>query len=123
MTTNPIRFTGDCDRNGIPIAVGDLVRMGHFTARSGRKIYLYKKVMIINDRVYLVAVGELGLKPTANCYKCLISDAVNIEVLDGDSCNHPLDGRLICWWERKQLNGGDRPRQARKNQPQKDPRD
>lgn len=32
--SNPITFTGDRDRNGIPIAVGDLVRIDHFIAQN-----------------------------------------------------------------------------------------
>jgi hypothetical protein len=65
---------------------------------------MYKKVMIVNGRLHLVNVHELGLKPTAECHKCFIKDAGDsIEVLDGDSVDHPLDGVMVCWWERKRL--------------------
>ena len=102
--SEPLQFTGNFDRNGTPIAVGDLVRVNHFKTRSRRQIYLYKKVVVINSRIQLVDIRDLGIKPTAECHKCLVQDAGgSIEVMDGDSCTHPLDGTLICWWERKRL--------------------
>ena len=64
---------------------------------------MYKRVLIINNRVYAVANDELGLKPTAECHKCLVEDCKDFEVIDGDSIDRPWDGTLICWWERKRL--------------------
>jgi hypothetical protein len=99
-----IQLTGYFDKKGIPIAVGDLVRIFLTAHHRRRKIYMHKKVMTINNRFYLVDFQELGEIPTAECHKCLIADAgKNIEILDGRCCDHPLDKTLVCWWERKQL--------------------
>jgi hypothetical protein len=101
------RYTGGEDCNGIPIFVGDLVRMHHFIARNRKQIYMYKKVLIVNDRLHLVNNNDLGIIPTAYCHKCLIKDAGDsIEVIEGPSINHPVTGDLTCWWERRRLSAG-----------------
>lgn len=64
---------------------------------------MYKKVIMLNDRVYAFSVKHLGFLPIQECYKCTIDDCGNFEVIDGESVRHPLDGTLICWWERKNV--------------------
>jgi hypothetical protein len=107
IKTPPGQYTGAKDRNGVPIFVGDLVRTHHFIARNRKQIYMYKRVLIINDRLYLVDNHSLGIIPTANCHKCYIKDAGDsIEVMTGPSIDHPVTGDLICWWERRRLSAG-----------------
>lgn len=102
------QYTGVKDRNGVPIFVGDLVRMHDFIAQYHRKqIHLYKRVLVINDRLYLVDNNSLGIIPTANCHKCRIEDAGDsIEVMTGPSIDHPVTNCLICWWSRRSLSAG-----------------
>jgi hypothetical protein len=96
--------TGQYDKHGTPVYVGDLIKVFHFTAaHRGRKCYMYKKVMLINDRIYAVNNMELGFKPTAECHKCYIKDCKDFEIIDGHSLDHPVDGFLVCWWERKRF--------------------
>jgi hypothetical protein len=94
--------TGYEDKNGVPLMVGDLIKVRHFVARNRRKVYMYKRVLIVKNKVCAVANQELGLKPTAYCHKCNISDCGEFEIVDGPSFDDPRDGVLICWWERKQ---------------------
>ncbi|MGL4421941.1 MAG: hypothetical protein ACRCZF_14840 [Gemmataceae bacterium] len=93
---NTAIFTGDRDKNGIPIAVGDLVRMKHFIAARKRQVYMYKRVSLIDGKVFLSNLTE--------DHRCFVKDAgPSIEVIDGPSIDHPKEGWLVCWWERKRL--------------------
>ena len=92
------------DSKGIPVYLGDLLRIPHFVAARQRKIYMYKKVMLVNDRVYAVSCSHLGVRPVQECHKCSIEDIENcgkFEIIDGESVRHPWDDTMICWWERK----------------------
>lgn len=91
------------DRKDIPVFVGDLIKVRHFVAANWRKVYMYKRVMIINDRLYAVDTQELGMIPTDQCHKCLVEDFDGFEVIDGPSVDHPVTRELICFWERKKL--------------------
>jgi hypothetical protein len=96
-----IQKTNYVDKKGIPVFVGDLIKVPHFTAARNRKVFMYKKVMVINDRVFAVEIRNLGEIPTTKCHKCKIEDCGDFEVIDGDSINHPIDGTMVCHWERK----------------------
>jgi hypothetical protein len=91
------------DKNGIPVFVGDLIKVSHFVARNRKKIFMYRKIFIINDLVYAVEVQNLGILPTAECHKCRVEALESFEVIDGESINHPVCDWLVCWWERKRL--------------------
>lgn len=101
VNTNVIS-TGFLDLNKIPIFVGDLIRIKRDTEKDS---WVYKKVLIINDKFQLVSLLELGLKPTTECHKSLLeqADSSKIEVIDGQSCYHPILEHLITWHERKEL--------------------
>lgn len=99
--------TGHHDKNGIPLYVGDLIKVFHFTAaHRRRKCYMHKTIMVINDKIYAVNSMELGFKPTAECHKCHVEDCGDFEIIDGHSINHSRDGHLVCWWERKRFLEG-----------------
>jgi hypothetical protein len=88
------------DSEDVPLRVGDLIRVRHFTARSRRKVFMYKKVLKIKDGVYAVSFGDLGVKSIEDCHKCRIEDCYPFTILDGD-CYEGIGGVLISWWERK----------------------
>jgi hypothetical protein len=93
---NTAIFTGTLDKNGIPIAVGDLVRMVHFRTAHRRVVYMYKLVSLIEGRIFLTNLTK--------DHKCFVKDAgPTIEVIDGPSIDHPITGEYTCWWERKRL--------------------
>ncbi|MGL5058588.1 MAG: hypothetical protein ACRC62_01305 [Microcoleus sp.] len=97
-------FTGFLDRKGIPIAVGDLVRIPHFKAARNRQVWMYKRV-----RVDLNAPAncQVILTDLDDTHRCRIHAADQIEVIDGESIDHPTEKWLVCWWERKRLKTWD----------------
>lgn len=99
-------FTGYYDVDGLPIFVNDLLRCFQIELSIEREVYHYKKVMIVDDKLYLVGIRQLGLKPTAECRKILMRDFIEAHdpsIIDGDLVAHPDNGKLLYWWERDQL--------------------
>jgi hypothetical protein len=103
-------FTGFYDKNQVPIFIGDLVKMFHFTAAKRRKVYIYKKVMRLKsfvattEAVALVHISQLGLeKNNGFIYKHWLSpeDCPNLEVIEGEDYTSLYDGSFTCYWERK----------------------
>lgn len=103
-------FTGFYDKNEVPIFIGDLVKIYHFTAANRRKVYMYKKVMRLKsfvgttEAVVLIHISQLGLeKNNGFIYKHWLSheDCPGIEVLEGEDYTSIYDGSLTCYWERK----------------------
>lgn len=94
-----LMFTGFFDRKGIPIAVGDLVRVPHFRAARNRQVWMYKRIRVVNCQVLLVDLDDT--------HRCRIDAADQIEVIDGESIEHPTEQWLVCWWERKRLRTWD----------------
>lgn len=98
-------FTGYYDVDGVPIFVNDLLECFQVELSTEREVYHYKKVMVINGRLHLVSIRQLGLKPTTECRKVLMKDFIDAckpFVIDGDLVAHPGDGRLLHWWQRKE---------------------
>jgi hypothetical protein len=95
------------DSKGVPIRVNDLLKIYHFTGSRKKQYWLYKRVMIINDKIWLVENSELGNQPTAECHKCPISAVreKEIEILDGNCFDHPLFRKTIFLDDRKRAKG------------------
>jgi hypothetical protein len=89
--------SGDlCDKRGVPIVAGDLLRSYHFTHRHRRRVcYLYHAVILKQfgaDGAALVCVPVAQLMPGSNseggtCYLHSLADADGVvrdaEVIDG----------------------------------------
>jgi hypothetical protein len=98
-----IKSTGFKDNKGIPICENDLVKIYHFKSRS-RKHYMYKRVMKVLDKFYLVPNEEIGTLRIDCWHKNLMYRGMpfeDMEIIDGDSFNHPFDGVRIYWTDRK----------------------
>jgi hypothetical protein len=62
-------FTGYYDRHGIPIHVGDLIRVEHYRHYRGRRLmWLYFRVAVIGSKTVVQNWGDLD----ASKHQCLI---------------------------------------------------
>jgi hypothetical protein len=94
------------DKHGREIKAGDLLKIPHFTAKNGRRIYMHKLVVRVDDNLciakngkhlYAVDVCDIyrnGLLSKA--HKCPLSVVGECEIIDGGTVD---DDDL--YWERK----------------------
>lgn len=100
----PVKYSGFKDKKGVPICDNDLLKIFHFKSNSGHLFYMYKRALKIYETYYLVANEGLGILPLDKCHRCIIDKYMNfdeIEVIDGDPIDHPLDKTYIHWSDRK----------------------
>ena len=72
--------------NGVPCAVGDLVRVFHFRGRRGRKHFMYKLLMEIPSRrkgMVAVDVKELATLGKESAHCCSMAALGEFEIIDG----------------------------------------
>jgi hypothetical protein len=70
------------DRNGIPIHVGDVLKVFHFVAAVRReKIYMYKQVIGKTNRIFRIS----HLDKEKKCYWKIIDDStlIDCEIVQG----------------------------------------
>ena len=94
------------DSTGREIKAGDIIKVPHFTAARRRKIFMYKLVCRVNDRLmitkdgeytYAVDVSDIFRKGSLDkAHKCLLSVIDDCEIIDGGTVD---DDDLF--WERK----------------------
>lgn len=104
--------TGFYDRDGIPIHVGDLIRVQHYRhRRRGRMMWLHFRVAINPtskneaDHGRFVVQNWSDLQPDS--FQCLLPD-VGLrwaEVIDHAGLEHDEHGNLITFNERKRKRG------------------
>jgi len=95
-----IKDTGFHDVRGIPIYVGDLIRVKHFKHRRRKQqMWLYFMVGEVRGQYVVHAVRPAEDEEEYRCrlQACGIESA---EVLDGDS-ESTTDGGFLMWCERK----------------------
>jgi len=93
--------TGFHDVHGIPICVGDLIRVKHFIHRRRRQqMWLYFHVITLAGRYYVQQLKDAGTEQR----QCLLSDCGvdSAEVLDGPH-DRFSDGGLMMWNERPRI--------------------
>lgn len=93
-----------CDKNGIPIYPGDLLRTFHFTGPRRRKYYLYHVAIYDAEAAAMRMLPTKWLEPTAprDGGNPLLSDglAASTEIVEG-----PSVGDAVLFTERR---GGER---------------
>ena len=96
--------TGFHDARGVPIHVGDLIRIKHYTNRLRKQqMWVYFRVGFVRERFVLHVWSDLD----ASQYHCLL-EAVggspdDIEVLAKSGAEHNERGELITFNERPRL--------------------
>ena len=108
MTTKP---TGYYDSHGIPIHVGDLIRVKHFKhCRNRRQMWIYFRVAVhpkLTDdtKDYSRYVVQNWYELDASKWQCLLKDCGidTAEVLNGFGMEYNERGYLITFNERKRL--------------------
>ena len=94
------------DTNGVPVAVGDIVKVFHFTAARRRKVYMYKLVADVPGvGIRAVDLGESVTKGISKAHGCPLNAIGDYWVIDGH-CKETETGELMCWWERKRTEVG-----------------
>lgn len=99
MKQTQLTETGFHDIRGIPIHVGDLIRVKHFKHyRRREQMWLYFHVVKMSGRYYTQRLRDAN---TDN-RQCLLQDCEvhTAEVLDGET-GRDSSGGLIMWNERK----------------------
>jgi hypothetical protein len=95
----PTEQTGFYDRDGIPIHVGDLIRVEHYThRRNRRKMYLYFRVAKKEDKFVVQNWNDLD----ETKHQCLLQDC-------GIAWSEVLAEATFCgitFNERKRINRG-----------------
>ena len=90
------------DIKGIPLMVGDIVKMYHFTTRNRRKVYMYKKALRqkkYNGAIRAVNLIELGEVDLEDCHSCSF-DNLEFEIITGLLIQEIPGGPITCYWER-----------------------
>ena len=93
--------TGFHDVRGIPIWVGDLIRVKHFKHRLRKQqMWLYFHVITLSGRFYVQQLYDYGTTKR----QCLLADCgiETAEILYGPSGRFP-NGVLMMWNERKRV--------------------
>jgi hypothetical protein len=99
---NITQNTGSYDRNGIPIYVGDLIRVEHYVHRSKRRLmWMYFRVAEIQGRFVVQNWNDLN----AAKYQCLLEHCGlrGCEVLAETIRLKDLKGNFITFNERKRI--------------------
>ena len=98
--------TGFFDIRGIPICVGDLLKIYHFTAtRYRRKVYMYRLVMRLDNRCTLIDVAGVGFSGSIKSVHQNRLDGSSVygaEVIDGPY-HRNAKGNLLCFYERERV--------------------
>ena len=92
-----MKQTGFYDVRGVPICIGDLVRVKHFRHyRRRQQMWLYFRVAQLSGRFVVYGWDR------HDTHQCLLEDAEihTAEVLDGESFRNER-GELMMWNERK----------------------
>lgn len=91
--------TGFYDRRGIPIYVGDLIRVPHFRHyRRREQMWLYFRVAELSGRFVLQCWHNLD----ATQHQCLLGPVVEgTEVLAHTELERDEDGAIVMWCDRK----------------------
>lgn len=92
-----MKETGVYDARGVPICVGDLIRVKHFRHYKRRQqIWLYFRVEELSGRFVVFAWNR------NDTHQCLLEHCgvESAEVLDGESYK-TASGELVMWNERK----------------------
>lgn len=87
-------YTGFKDKKGIPICVGDLIKINHFTDRKKKRHYMYRQVRKIGDKYICFDIIEPSYKHPLN-----VVDFDDVEVLDGVEFN--FNDVTYFWCDRK----------------------
>lgn len=91
--------TGFYDTRGIPICVGDLIRVKHFSHyRRREQMWLYFRVALKEGRLVVYSWDR------TDTHQCLLEHcgSETAEVLDGESWRNER-GELMMWNERKRI--------------------
>ena len=89
------------DKKGVPVAVGDIIKVFHFIAARNRRVYMYKIIADIPGvGIRAVDLGEATTKGISNAHSCPLNALGDYWVIDG-ACEETETGELICWWERR----------------------
>jgi hypothetical protein len=92
--------TGFHDVRGIPICVGDLIRVRHFRHyRRRQQMWLYFRVAEKAGRFVVQCWDNLN----ADHHQCMLADSgvETAEVLDGESYRPSKTSDLVMWCERQ----------------------
>ena len=77
-----------CDKHGIPICEGDLIRSPHFIGARNKMHYLYHVIVEENDVLYMVPTSHLVPSQRNSGGKCQLrhvySDAWEGEIIHGN---------------------------------------
>lgn len=96
-----LALTGYLDTNGVPVAVGDLLKVYHFTAARSRKVFMYKVVADVPGiGIRAVNISDMVTKGASKAHACPLNLLDQYWVIDGPS-KETETGELLCWWERK----------------------
>ncbi len=90
--------TGHHDTKGIPVCVGDLIRVRHFRHYKRRQqMWLYFRVAELEGRFVVFSWNRF------DTHQCLLQDCgvESAEVLTGGDYYFPDRGELMMWNERK----------------------
>ena len=100
MTTTPTE-TGHYDRRGIPICVGDLIRVKHYRHRlRHEQIWMYFRVAEINGRYVVQNWNDLDPTHHQTTLDGL-ADSDEIEVVQESGLHYDERGEIITFNERK----------------------
>jgi len=95
--------TGHYDVRGIPVCVGDLIRVKHFRHyRRRQQMWLYFRVSEISGR--FVAQNWNDLNPKN--WQCMLENCglESIEILHGETYRPSRNADFIMWCERPRKN-------------------
>lgn len=93
------------DSKGREIKHGDLLKIPHFKCRSGRNVFMYKLVVLVDDNckispqgkwLYCVDVTDIARSGIEKAFKCPLTVIDACEIIDDAS-----DGIERAFWERK----------------------
>lgn len=100
------------DMHGREVQPGDLIRIYHYKdARTGRKCYMYKIVVLVTDSLqvskagtYLFCVDVVDIWERVSldrAHKARLDAVGEFEIIDGPS--RRVNGELETWYEREKV--------------------
>ena len=86
------------DCHGREIKAGDLIKVPHFIAQRRRKVFMYKLIVRVDDRLrvsesgnelYAVCVVDIAKQSSLDkAHKCRLSVIGDCEIIDGGTVQH-----------------------------------